>query len=216
MGDVDNPGGRLRAGQFITATVELPPPRHEVVVPAAARGRGRPRERRLRAARRRTSRCYTLRRVAVAWRSQKEVHVRTRAASRRRRPAGCSRCSPASGWSPAAAIQLQSALDDRPAAKAGGLQCEVRSSACSDRPVEPSLRSPLHLRYQTASMIRKMIHWAVNQPLIVLLLALALLAARRLRVPPHQRRGLSRPGPADHRGRSPRTPAPRPRRWSAW
>ena len=53
------------------------------------------------------------------------------------------------------------------------------------------------------SMIRKMIHWAVNQPLIVLLLAVALAGRGRLRLPAHQRRGLSRPGPADHRSRGP-------------
>ena len=35
-GYVDNPGHRLRAGQFITATVDLPPPAGEVVVPMAA------------------------------------------------------------------------------------------------------------------------------------------------------------------------------------
>ena len=36
MGWVDNPGGRLRVGQFITATVEFAPPRDEVTVPATA------------------------------------------------------------------------------------------------------------------------------------------------------------------------------------
>jgi cobalt-zinc-cadmium efflux system membrane fusion protein len=76
MGEVTNPGGRLRAGQFITATVDLPPPRGEVVVPAGAvveDGRESivfvqpdPKER-----------CFKLRRVAVTWRSQKEVHLRS-------------------------------------------------------------------------------------------------------------------------------------------
>jgi cobalt-zinc-cadmium efflux system membrane fusion protein len=36
MGWVDDPAGRLRAGQFILATVALPPPGNEVVVPASA------------------------------------------------------------------------------------------------------------------------------------------------------------------------------------
>jgi cobalt-zinc-cadmium efflux system membrane fusion protein len=36
MGWVDNPQGRLRAGQFIMATVELPPPGNEVALPASA------------------------------------------------------------------------------------------------------------------------------------------------------------------------------------
>jgi membrane fusion protein, heavy metal efflux system len=35
-GVVDNPGGVLRVGEFVTATVELPPPEGEVEVPAAA------------------------------------------------------------------------------------------------------------------------------------------------------------------------------------
>src|SRR5262249_27838822 len=35
-GVVDNPGGVLRVGEFVTATVELPPPKGEVVVPAGA------------------------------------------------------------------------------------------------------------------------------------------------------------------------------------
>jgi cobalt-zinc-cadmium efflux system membrane fusion protein len=36
MGWVDNPDGRLRAGQFITARIELPAPSREVVIPATA------------------------------------------------------------------------------------------------------------------------------------------------------------------------------------
>ena len=36
MGWVDNPQGRLRAGQFVTATVELPPPGNEVALPSSA------------------------------------------------------------------------------------------------------------------------------------------------------------------------------------
>jgi membrane fusion protein, heavy metal efflux system len=36
MGFVDNPNGELRAGQFVTVTVELPPAPDEVVVPTAA------------------------------------------------------------------------------------------------------------------------------------------------------------------------------------
>jgi cobalt-zinc-cadmium efflux system membrane fusion protein len=36
VGHVDNPGGRLMAGQFITATIELPPHPNEVVLPATA------------------------------------------------------------------------------------------------------------------------------------------------------------------------------------
>jgi membrane fusion protein, heavy metal efflux system len=36
MGRVDNPGGRLRVGQFVTATIDLPPPPDLTAVPAGA------------------------------------------------------------------------------------------------------------------------------------------------------------------------------------
>ncbi|MGO9108846.1 MAG: efflux RND transporter periplasmic adaptor subunit [Thermoguttaceae bacterium] len=36
MGWVDNPDGRLRVGQFVTVHLEIPPPKSEVVIPAAA------------------------------------------------------------------------------------------------------------------------------------------------------------------------------------
>ena len=36
MGRVDNPDNRLRAGQFVTATVELPPSVYEVEVPTTS------------------------------------------------------------------------------------------------------------------------------------------------------------------------------------
>jgi cobalt-zinc-cadmium efflux system membrane fusion protein len=36
MGWVDNPDGRLRVGQFVTVQLEIPPPKSEVVIPAAA------------------------------------------------------------------------------------------------------------------------------------------------------------------------------------
>ena len=77
MGRVNNPGGRLRAGQFITATVALQPSAHEVVVPASAvveDGRQsivfvQPDAK---------EPCYSMRQVSVAWRSQGEVHLHSR------------------------------------------------------------------------------------------------------------------------------------------
>ena len=36
MGWVDNPDGRLRVGQFVTVRLDVPPPKSEVVIPAAA------------------------------------------------------------------------------------------------------------------------------------------------------------------------------------
>ena len=50
-GQVDNTQGLLLAGEFVTATVETPPPRDQVVIPTECPGRGRRREHRLRPAR---------------------------------------------------------------------------------------------------------------------------------------------------------------------
>ena len=50
IGQVDNPGGRMRAGQFVTATVELPPDARRGRDPDDGPGRGRRGERRLRSA----------------------------------------------------------------------------------------------------------------------------------------------------------------------
>ena len=110
MGRVDNPGGRLRAGQFVTATVELRPVAQEVAVPASALvedGRESivfvqpdPQEP-----------CYSLRQVSVAWRSQSEVHLRSSLdagdSARGLRP-----IQPGEQVVAGAAIQLRSALDD--------------------------------------------------------------------------------------------------------
>ncbi len=110
MGRVDNPGGRLRAGQFVTATVELPPSAHEVVVPASALVEDghdsivfvQPAS---------SEPCYSMRHVAVAWRSQSEVHLRTllkpEEAAR-----GLQAIQPGERVVAGAPIQLRSALDD--------------------------------------------------------------------------------------------------------
>jgi cobalt-zinc-cadmium efflux system membrane fusion protein len=76
-GHIDNPGGRLRAGQFVTATVNLPPPEGVVEIPTGAivdDGRqcvvfvqpdpAKPQ--------------FTLRRVEVTHRFDQSVFVRTR------------------------------------------------------------------------------------------------------------------------------------------
>ena len=52
-------------------------------------------------------------------------------------------------------------------------------------------------------MIKNLIHWAVHSRLVVVLLALALLAFGLYSFQPRERRGLSRPGPADRRGHRP-------------
>jgi cobalt-zinc-cadmium efflux system membrane fusion protein len=117
MGRVENPGGRLRAGQFITATVELPPAPGEVTVPASALiedghqsvifvqpDAQQP--------------CYSMRHVAVAWRGPEEVHLRTLL-----RPEDSARglqaIQPGQRVVAAAAIQLQAALDDLTSAGKG-------------------------------------------------------------------------------------------------
>lgn len=118
MGRVDNPGGRLRAGQFVTATVSLPASPHEVVVLASAvveDGRESivfvqpdPKEP-----------VYSLRRVAIAWRSQKEVYVRSLL-----RPEdgakGLQALQPGERVVARAAIQLRSALEDLLASNKAG------------------------------------------------------------------------------------------------
>jgi len=116
MGRVENPGRRLRAGQFITATVALPPSPHEAVVPAAAMVEDGhesvvfvapdPRQP-----------CYALRRVAVAWRSQKEVYLRCRLTPQET-ARGLKPLQPGSRVVASGAIELRSALADL-AAKAG-------------------------------------------------------------------------------------------------
>jgi membrane fusion protein, heavy metal efflux system len=76
MGWVENPRGRLRAGQFVTAHIELPPPPHEVAVPSSALldygqqqfvfVRPSPRES-----------CFVRRQVAVSRRMGGQVFLRT-------------------------------------------------------------------------------------------------------------------------------------------
>ena len=110
MGRVDNPGGRLRAGQFITATVELPPAGQEVVVPASALVEDghdsivfvQPVSSEL---------CYSMRHVAVAWRSQKEVHLRSYLAAEESARGLCA-IQPGERVVVGGAIPLRSALDD--------------------------------------------------------------------------------------------------------
>ena len=52
-------------------------------------------------------------------------------------------------------------------------------------------------------MVRKLIEWALDNPLVVVLLAVALAVVGVVLVPQRQRRGLSRPGPGHHRGLRP-------------
>jgi cobalt-zinc-cadmium efflux system membrane fusion protein len=110
MGRVENPGRRLRAGQFVTAIVELPPPVNEVVVPASAvveDGRESivfvqpdPNEPQ-----------FALRRVAVAWRSPSEVHLRS-TVNAVDTAHGLASIRSGEKVVTAGAIELQSALDD--------------------------------------------------------------------------------------------------------
>jgi cobalt-zinc-cadmium efflux system membrane fusion protein len=110
MGQVQNPGGRLRAGQFITATVELPPAPKEVIVPAGALvDDGRDAVIFVQSNTDHSQ--FSIRHVAVASRSQKEVHLRSalrpEELSRGLRPVVPGERVVASG-----AIELQSAMDD--------------------------------------------------------------------------------------------------------
>ena len=115
MGRVDNPGGRLRAGQFVTATIELQPLAHEVVVPAAAvveDGRQsivfvQPNP---------VEPCYSLRQVAVTWRSPGEVHLRS-SLDAEQTARGLQAIQPGERVVAGGAIPLRSALDDLTAAE---------------------------------------------------------------------------------------------------
>src|SRR5262249_5833682 len=78
-GHIDNPEGRLRAGQFVSATIKLPPPADVVEIPMSAivdDGRQcvvfvQPDE---------TKPVYTMRRVQVTHRFDKTAFVRSRLA----------------------------------------------------------------------------------------------------------------------------------------
>jgi cobalt-zinc-cadmium efflux system membrane fusion protein len=109
-GHIDNPEGRLRAGQFITATVTLPPAAGEVVLPAAAlveEGRGtfvfvQPDARRP---------FYEERRVLVVRRSLDAVHVRSRLTAAQERQ-GLQAVRPGERVVTAGALELKALLDD--------------------------------------------------------------------------------------------------------
>jgi cobalt-zinc-cadmium efflux system membrane fusion protein len=109
-GHIDNREGRLRAGQFITATITLPPAAGEVVLPAAAvveEGRGtfvfvQPDARRS---------FYEERRVLVVRRSHEAVHVRSRLTPAQERR-GLQAVRPGERVVTAGALELKALLDD--------------------------------------------------------------------------------------------------------
>jgi cobalt-zinc-cadmium efflux system membrane fusion protein len=109
-GHVDNPEERLRAGQFITATITLPPAAGEVVLPAAAlveEGRGtyvfvQPDARRP---------FYEERRVRVVRRSHDAVHVRSRLTAAQERQ-GLQAVRPGERVVTSGALELKALLDD--------------------------------------------------------------------------------------------------------
>jgi cobalt-zinc-cadmium efflux system membrane fusion protein len=109
-GHVDNREGRLRAGQFITATITLPPAAGEVVLPAAAlveEGRGafvfvQPDARQS---------FYEERRVLVVRRSHDAVHVRSRLTPAQERQ-GLQAVRPGERVVTAGALELKALLAD--------------------------------------------------------------------------------------------------------
>jgi cobalt-zinc-cadmium efflux system membrane fusion protein len=109
-GHIDNRDGRLRAGQYITATITLPPAAGEVVLPAAAlveEGRGtyvfvQPDARRP---------FYEERRVSVVRRSRDAVHVRSRLTPAQERQ-GFQSVRPGERVVTAGALELKALLDD--------------------------------------------------------------------------------------------------------
>jgi cobalt-zinc-cadmium efflux system membrane fusion protein len=113
-GFVDNSEGRLRAGQFITATITLTPAAGEVVLPAAAvveDGRQafvfiQPDARKG---------FYEQRRVAVVRRGQDVVHVRARLSPEQERQ-GLQTLRPGERVVTSGAVELKAVLDDLKAA----------------------------------------------------------------------------------------------------
>jgi cobalt-zinc-cadmium efflux system membrane fusion protein len=109
-GFIDNPEGHLRAGQFITASVALPPPTGELVLPARALvedGRHsfvfvQPNVKQF---------LYEQRRVAVVRRSQDLVHVRSRLIAEQERQ-GFQTVRPGERVVTAGAIELKAYLED--------------------------------------------------------------------------------------------------------
>src|SRR5262249_18350476 len=73
-GQVSNPEGRLLSGQFITATVSIPPAPDELVIPASALAEDGD-ERIIFTQRDASEPRYTLRHVQVLMRGRDEIHI---------------------------------------------------------------------------------------------------------------------------------------------
>jgi cobalt-zinc-cadmium efflux system membrane fusion protein len=109
-GFIDNPEGKLRAGQFIRATVTLSPPAGELVLPAGAvveEGRQtfvfvQPDAKKI---------FYEQRRVAVVRRSQDVVHVRSRLTPEQERQ-GFQTIRPGERVVTVGAVELKAILED--------------------------------------------------------------------------------------------------------
>jgi cobalt-zinc-cadmium efflux system membrane fusion protein len=110
MGHIDNPRERYRAGQFITATVQLSPASGEVVVPAAALVEDG-QESVLFVETDPQKSNYRLRRVAVVRRTPKEVYVRSEVKPEQS-ARGLQPVRPGERVVVGSAIQLRAALDD--------------------------------------------------------------------------------------------------------
>ena len=110
MGHIDNPRERYRAGQFITATVRLPPASGEVVVPAAAVVEDG-QESVLFVETDPQQSHYRLRHVAVVRRMPKEVYVRAEVTPEQS-ARGLQPVRPGERVVAGSAIQLRAALDD--------------------------------------------------------------------------------------------------------
>jgi cobalt-zinc-cadmium efflux system membrane fusion protein len=113
-GFVENPKGQLRAGQFITASITLPPPAGEVVLPAAAviesGGKNfvfvQPEAK---------QDFFEQRRVAVVRRGQDVVHIRARLTPEEERQ-GLQTVRPGERVVTAGAVEVKALLDDLKAA----------------------------------------------------------------------------------------------------
>jgi cobalt-zinc-cadmium efflux system membrane fusion protein len=115
LGRVDNRGRQMRAGQFIKAVIDLPPPPDEVDVPTTALVEDG-RESIVFVQRDPTQSGYTLRRVAVARRQPDRVWLRDNLTPEEKKN-GLQEVRPGETVVTAGAVELKAALEDLQAAK---------------------------------------------------------------------------------------------------
>ena len=219
-GYVPNPDGKIRGAQLVTASIPLDPPADVVEIDVRRRHGGRLGHTYVFVQADEKKSLYTLRRVKVTQRFDKVVYVKTKLDAKEATPTPEEKESGLLPLEPlhegdkvlrSGVLELKKELEDREsdAAKVSEFESDRAPGANAES------RSPAIAAGEGGLHAARVIEWALNNPLIVILLAAGPGRRRRLLLPQRQRRGLPRPGAGHHRGRSPSTPAPPPRRSSA-